>query len=91
MSDGCIINFVIGVVVAYIYFHEEDAPRGKPLKGSSNDLLVYRVETLSKSFRKKYHPAEPSTVSSSSNLTKTFSKNRTRPLIPAANSPSKIS
>jgi hypothetical protein len=60
-------------------------------KTSTSNLHAYRIEPLSKSFRKKYHPAEPSTISSASNLAKTFSKTRIKPVLPQRESPIKPS
>jgi hypothetical protein len=71
-------------------FHREDSPELLG-KGSGKDLLAYRMEPLSKSFRKKHYPVEPSTVSSSSNLIKTFSKARIHTILPPRDSPSKPS
>jgi hypothetical protein len=58
-------------------------------KSSSNDLFSYKLEPFSKSFRKKYQQIEPSTVNSTSNLIKTFSKGRIRPSQPLRDSPPK--
>lgn len=57
----------------------------------SNDTFNYKLDPFAKSFRKKYQQVDPSTVSSSSNLIKTFSKARTRPIQPLRDSPPKPS
>lgn len=53
MSDGCIINFVIGVsVVGYIYFHEKDAPRGKSLNARKGQQQRFAAVPRRDSFEK---------------------------------------
>lgn len=62
-----------------------------PGRGSGKELVAYRMEPLSKSFRKKHHPAEPSALASSSSLLKTFSKTRIHTVLPTRDSPAKPS
>lgn len=56
-----------------------DSPEGILEKSGSSDVLAYKLESFSKSFRRKHNQNEPTTVSST-NLIKTFSKTRTRVL-----------
>jgi hypothetical protein len=45
-------------------------------KSSSNDIAHHRIEPFSKTFKKKYQAFEPASISSTTNLIKTFAKSR---------------
>jgi hypothetical protein len=68
---------------------KQDSPEGAVDRSCGNELLAYKMDPLSKSFRKKYQMPEHSAANSSSNLIKTFSKNRLRQPYPPRESPPK--
>ena len=68
----------------------QNSPENVMERTANNDLFSYKIEPFTKSFRKKYQVIEPSTVNSTTNLIKTFSKNRIKPAYPPKESPNKI-
>lgn len=68
----------------------QNSPESLLEKNTNNELFSYKIDPFTKSFRKKYQVIEPSTVNSTTNLIKTFSKNRSKQTHPTKESPSKV-
>lgn len=70
--------------------HRQNSPENALERSTNNDLFSYKMDPFTKSFRKKYQGNELSNANSTSNLIKTFSKNKIKQPYPPKESPSKV-